>query len=135
MDVGMGPGGKVLHGEATVKTPDGVREVATQNGKITVVDGSTLTVRSSDDFTRDYIVDKDTRIALNGADGAVSSLHEGDTVHVTAVKDGSEWHAEAVFDGLPPHPMFGPHRDFAGHGRGGAPGRMMEPEPQPTATG
>lgn len=125
-EMAMGFGGRVLHGEATVKTADGdVQQVATQTGKITAVDGDTLSVRSSDDFTRDYAVDEDTRIALNGTDGALSSLTVGDAVHVVAKKTGDSWHAEVVLDGLPPRPMFGDHQRFD-H-------RM--PAPQPTATG
>jgi hypothetical protein len=118
---GLGPelalGGRVLHGQATVKTRDGeLREVANQAGKITAIDGSTLTVRSSDDFTRDYTVDEDTRIALNGEDGALSSLKTGDTVHVMAVKAGGSWHAEGVLDGVPPRPMLGRDGGFERHG-------------------
>lgn len=131
---GPGPelalGGRVLHGEATVRTRDGdLREVANQTGRITAIDGATLTVDSSDDFSRDYTVDKDTRIALDGEDGAVSSLKTGDTVHVMAVQDGATWHAELVLDGKPPRPAFGPRGDFGGHDGPAA------PDPRPTPSG
>jgi hypothetical protein len=109
---GPGPGlgfgalrGDVLHSEATVKTPDGIKVVGSQSGKITDVGGAAVTVRSSDGFTRTYTVDKDTRIALNGTDGALTSLKSGDTVHVMGSKSGSTWHARGIFDGDPPMPL------------------------------
>jgi hypothetical protein len=102
--------GDVLHSEATVKTPDGTKVVGSQSGKVTDVAGATVTVRSSDGFTRTYTVDKDTRIALNGTDGAMTSLRSGDTVHVMGTRDGSTWHARAVFDGDPPIPPGVPDR-------------------------
>ena len=106
--MGFGMGGRMLHGEATIKTPGGdLKDIATQYGSITAIGGSTVTVRSSDGFTRDYTVDNATRIALNGKDGALSSLKTGDTVRVMAVKDGSAWHAQVVMHGRPPHPAFG----------------------------
>ena len=114
---GFGMGGRMLHGEATVRAAGGdLRDVAMQIGRVTAESGATLTVRSSDGFTRDYTVDNDTRIALNGKDGALSSLKVDDPVRVVAVKDGSAWHAEAVMDGIPPHPMLGMMGRF-GHGR------------------
>ena len=100
-----GPGGDVLHSEATVKDQDGTTKVVvTQSGDITDVTDSTITVKSSDGFVASYTVDKNTRISLNGTDGTdgtASSLKKGDTVHVVGTKSGSTTHAEAVFDGLP----------------------------------
>ena len=127
--MGFGMGGRMLHGEATVKTRGGdLTHVATQYGRIIGVDGATLTVRSSDDFTRDYTVDKDTRIALNGKDGALSSLKAGDTVRVMAVENGSAWHAEMVMDGRPPHPALGMMGRF-GHGPMHMPFRARQVHP------
>ena len=71
-------------------------------------------MRSSDGFTRTYTVDKNTRIALNGADGTLSRLKSGDTVHVMAVKQAGTWQARAVFDGQPPMPMGPPDDGRAG---------------------
>jgi hypothetical protein len=102
---GFGPlGGDVLHSEATVKEPDGTTKVVvTQSGDITDITDSTVTVKSSDGFLATYTIDKNTRIALNGTDGALSSLKKGDTVHVAGTKSGATNHADAVDDGMPPH--------------------------------
>jgi hypothetical protein len=100
--LGLGMGGRVLHNEATVVAPDGTTKVVvSQSGDITDVGGSTVTVKSSDGFTATYSVDKKTRIALNGTDGALSSLKSGDSVHVFGTKSGSSVHAMSVVDGLP----------------------------------
>lgn len=99
---GLGVGGKVLHSEATVQTPDGTTKVVvSQSGDITDISDSTITVKSNDGFDATYTIDKNTRISLNGNDGAVSSLKKGDTVRVFGTKNGSANHAEAVMDGMP----------------------------------
>ena len=102
---GFGPmDGDVLHSQATVKQADGTTKVVvTQDGDITDVTGSAITVKSSDGYVATYTVDKDTRISLNGTDGTASSLKKGDTVHVFGTQSGSANHAEAVLDGDPPH--------------------------------
>ena len=98
----MGFGGKVLHSEATVETPDGTTKVVvSQSGDITDVTDSTIAVKSSDGFDATYTIDKNTRISLNGSDGAMSSLKKGDTVRVFGTKSGSTSHANAVIDGMP----------------------------------
>ena len=111
LGIGPGLGGRVLHSEATVKTATGNEVVGTQSGKITDLSGSQLTVKSSDGFTRTYTVDKNTRISLEGTDGALSSLKSGETVEVSAVKSGSAWDAKSVFEGtlsMPMKPMAPP---------------------------
>jgi hypothetical protein len=99
---GIGLGDRLLHGKATVKGPNGTTQVvATQSGTITGVSGSDLTVRSTDGYVGHYTVDKTTRIELNGADGALSKLKTGDTVHVMAVEKSGAFVATSVLDGKP----------------------------------
>jgi len=98
---GLG-GGKLLHGEATVEKPGGGTNVVRfQNGTISAVDGSTMTVKSSDGFSATYTVDKTTRITLNGADGTLSKLTKNDQVRVLAMQSGSTNVAKMVMDGVP----------------------------------
>ena len=95
-------GGKVLHGEATVQKPGGGTTVVVfQNGAITSIGGSTVTVRSPDGFTATYKVDGTTRISLNGSDGSLSTLKNNDDVRVFGSRTGSSTVAKAVVDGLP----------------------------------
>jgi hypothetical protein len=97
-----GPGGRVLHGEATIAKPGGgTTVVRMQTGRITQVAGSTVTVRSTDGYVATYTVDSGTRIVLNGADGALSALKTGDLVRTFAGVDGSTVQAKAVLDGVP----------------------------------
>jgi len=102
-DMGFGiGGGRVLHSEATVKAPDGTTKVVvSQSGDITDITDSTITVKSTDGFEATYTIDKNSRISLNGSDGAMSSLKKGDTVRVFGTKSGSTNHANAVMDGMP----------------------------------
>lgn len=102
---GEGPlarlGGRILHGEATVQSPQGKDLVVVfQHGKITGLTGSAVTVKSTDGFTATYTVDKTTRIALNGTAGTLSRLKTGDDVRVFGVKNGATTTAKAVIDGL-----------------------------------
>ncbi|HEX4654395.1 MAG TPA: DUF5666 domain-containing protein [Mycobacteriales bacterium] len=100
--LGLGLGGHVLHSEATVEAPDGTTKVVvSQSGDITDISGSTVTVKSTDGYEATYTVDKNTRISLNGNDGAMSSLKNGDTVQVEGTKTGSAAHADSVMDGVP----------------------------------
>lgn len=97
-----GPGGKVLHSEATVQKANGTTAVVvSQSGDITNVTTSTITVKSSDGYQATYAIDKNTRISLNGTDGTASSLKSGDSVRVVGTKSGTTTHAEAVMDGMP----------------------------------
>jgi hypothetical protein len=116
----MGVGGRLLHAEATVEDGSGgTKDVTAQRGTVTALAGDRLTVRSSDGFTRDYVVDADTRIALNGRDGIASSLHRGDEVHVVAVRKNGVLHADSVLDGHPLRPLLRLHGRPFGVARAG----------------
>ena len=98
---GLAGGGKLLHGEATVQKPGGGTTVVRfQNGTISAIDGSTMTVKSTDGFSATYTVDKTSRIALNGTDGTLSKLAKNDHVRVLAVQSGSSNVARMVLDGV-----------------------------------
>jgi len=99
---GLGGGRKVLHGEATVQKPGGGTSVVRfQNGVISSISGSTMTVKSTDGYTATYTVDKTSRITLNGTDGTLSKLAKSDQVRVLAVQNGSSDVAKMVLDGVP----------------------------------
>lgn len=52
----------VLHGEGIVETQDGPIRVALQKGEVTTVTPTTVTVQSSDGFTRTWQVPKDLKV-------------------------------------------------------------------------
>jgi hypothetical protein len=103
-----------LHGEFTIKKPDGsgYETVATQTGEVTAVSPSSITVKSEDGFSRTYSVDENTVVG-SGRDG-IGSVKTGDTVHVAGLVDGGKASAAAVLDstGLG---RIGQHWGFPGH--------------------
>ena len=99
--LGLLGGGRVLHGEATVAKPGGgTMTVRFQNGVISDISGSTITVKSSDGFTSTFTVNGTTRISLNGSDGTLSKLAKNDKVRVVGVQQGSSMVARMVLDGV-----------------------------------
>src|SRR3954454_4076805 len=109
-------GGRVLHGEATVQKPGGGTTVVHfQDGVISSISGSTMTVKSTDGFTSTFTVNGTTRISLNGSDGTLSKLAKNDKVRVIGVANGSSTVAKMVLDGVPGPGMFG---RGPGHGFG-----------------
>ena len=114
----FGAGGRVLHGEATVAKPSGGTTVLRfQNGTISAVSGSTMTVKSTDGYTATYTVDKTSRITLNGSDGTLSKLKKNDQVRVVGIQSGTSTVAKMVLDGVPARGLLpGMHGGFGfGH--------------------
>lgn len=130
-----GPGGgRLLHGEATVeKVKGGTMVVRFQNGVISALSGSTMTVKSADGFTATYTVDGTSRISLNGTDGTLSKLAKNDHVRVFAVQSGSSSVAKMVLDGVPAPGMFGGMRDGMGFGRAFGHRERLQQSPGATA--
>jgi Domain of unknown function (DUF5666) len=87
-----------LHGEFTVKKPDGsgYQTVATQTGEVTAVSPSSITVKSEDGFSRTYSVDENTVVG-SGRDG-IGSVKTGDTVHIAGIVDSGKAQAAAIMD-------------------------------------
>ena len=136
--LGLGAGGKVLHGEATVQKPGGGTSVVRfQNGVISSISGSTMTVKSTDGYTATYTVDKTSRITLNGADGTLSKLSKNDQVRVLAVQTGSSNVAKMVLDGVPALGLLpGMHRGFGfGHAFGHRERMQQAPPATPGESG
>lgn len=92
-----GPGGHALHGSFVVRDgDDGFRTMEVQNGTVTAVSNSSITVKSADGFSKTYVVD-DTTIVNAGRDG-IADVKENDTVHVDAVVDGNASKARRIND-------------------------------------
>jgi hypothetical protein len=87
-----------LHGEFTVKKPDGsgYETVATQTGQVTAVSPSSITVKSEDGFSRTYSVDENTVVG-SGRDG-IGNVKTGDTVTVAGLVDAGKVSAAAIMD-------------------------------------
>jgi hypothetical protein len=70
-----------------------------QNGEVTEVSDSSITVKSGDGFSGTYKIDADTQV--NGGQGALDDIAAGDTVTVVAAtaEDGGEATADTIMEG------------------------------------
>jgi hypothetical protein len=87
-----------IHGESTVKKPDGTgyQTWATQLGAVTEVSASSIAVKSEDGFSRTYSVDDNTLVKA-GRDG-IGTVKVGDTVRVVGLLEDGKAKAAAVVD-------------------------------------
>ncbi|WP_188189824.1 hypothetical protein [Nonomuraea sp. SYSU D8015] len=93
----MGFGGPALHGEFVVPDGEGAYvTVATQYGDVTAVDQDSITVKSEDGYTKEYVVNGDTRIN-RGGDG-IDAVKTGQKVRVMAKVEGGTATAVAIHD-------------------------------------
>lgn len=110
-------GGPGIHGEFVVPNADGgYQTIATQRGEVTAVSPTSITVRSEDGYSATYVVTADTLV--NAARDGISTISNGDTVHVVAIVSGDTRTAVRISDGT----LLKKGRD------------RLAPAPRPTAT-
>jgi hypothetical protein len=85
-----------LHGEATVRTKNGFAQVNWQRGLVTAVSGDSLTVRSADGASRQWVVNQNTRIRKKREKVSLSQLAANDWVFVIGNRSGSTRTARAA---------------------------------------
>jgi hypothetical protein len=78
---GLGFGG-IVHGQVTVRSGTGYKTVEIQTGKVTKVGPTSITVVSTDGYSRSYAVLATTQV--NSQSGGISSVSTNDQVVVTA---------------------------------------------------
>jgi hypothetical protein len=88
-----GPGGeagaRMLHGDLVVENQDGdAVNVAVQRGEVTAVSSNSLTVKSSDGFTKTWTLTSDTKVHEGRTDATVADIEVGDTVRVGSGDSG-----------------------------------------------
>jgi hypothetical protein len=93
--------GGVVHGQFTVKGPNGYETLDVRNGTVSDVtntSGNTwsLTVKSSDGSSGTFTVDSST--SVNGGESGIASVKNGDTVSVTGTVSGRTTTATQVID-------------------------------------
>jgi hypothetical protein len=87
----------VLHGTLVLPKPGGgTRTVEIQNGRVTAVSQSSITLKSDDGFTRTYAVTSSTIVAAR-RDG-IGSVKAGDQAWVTATASGGTVTAVRIGD-------------------------------------
>lgn len=85
-----------VHGQATVRTKNGFRQVDWQRGRLTGKNGGTLTVRSLDGTTLQWRTDGNTKVRKDARRSDVASLTTGDFVLVAGLDDGGARTARRV---------------------------------------
>jgi hypothetical protein len=136
--LGFGPGLRpglgafgAVHGQFVVpKDGGGYQTVDTQRGSVTAVSATSITVKSSDGFSKTYQVSSDTIVDAH-RDG-ISSIKTGQQVAITATASGSTVTASNIIDmsAFPKEVM--PHWKHAGW-RGGPGGSSSSPAPAGTS--
>ena len=93
---GMGSGG-LVHGQFTEpKSGGGYQTVDVQNGTVSAVSASSVTVKSADGFTATYTVTSSTVVDAKAA--GIGSVKKGDTIFVTATVSGGAATAANITD-------------------------------------
>lgn len=114
-----GPG-HMLHSEGVVEDADGnFITVRMQEGEVTAVTATSLSVKSADGYTSTYVLNDETVVERDREDAAPKV---GDTVHVRATVDGATATAEHVH-ALSPEMAAELEQQREGMGEGHGPGR------------
>lgn len=85
-----------VHGEVTVRTKNGFRELAWERGLIESVNAQDIVVRSPDGTTWTWTLAGNTTVRDKGAKGSTSSLAGGDQVLVAGQQNGSTRTARVI---------------------------------------
>jgi hypothetical protein len=85
-----------LHGEFTVQAKDGVRTVVVQRGAVTAVDGTTVSVRSTDGYALTWSLHEKVRVRQDKKKADVAGIRVGAEVGVAGAKDGDATVARLV---------------------------------------
>jgi hypothetical protein len=102
-------GRRVLHGEVTVQTREGVKTLVMARGEVTALTEDAITVKSSDGVETSFKIDGDTRYGFRNEPAPSAELKVGDTAFVAGEKSGDSATARRVVSG-----------DLARGGAGGA---------------
>jgi hypothetical protein len=92
-------GRRVLHGEVTVQTRDGVKTIVMARGEVTALSGDALTVKSSDGVETSFRIDGDTRFGFRNEPDPSAELKVGEDAFVAGEKSGDSAVAKRVVSG------------------------------------
>ena len=85
-----------LHGEITVQGKGGPKTIVVQRGAVTSVNGSSLTVKSTDGYTLTWTLAAQARVVQDKKKVETSALKAGEQIGVAGTKDGSADDARLV---------------------------------------
>ena len=92
-------GRRVLHGEVTVQTQEGVKTLVMARGQVTDLSEDAITVKSSDGVETSFKLDGDSRYGFRNEPAPSAELKVGDTAFVTGEKSGDGATASRVVSG------------------------------------
>jgi hypothetical protein len=92
-------GRRVLHGEVTVQTQEGVKTLVMASGEVSALSKDAITVKSSDGVETSFTLNGDTRYGFRNEPAPSAELKVGDTAFVTGEKSGSGAVAKRVVSG------------------------------------
>ena len=98
---GGGPGGGVIHGQYTIKGPNGYETLDERSGTVSAVSDTSgavwsLTVKSADGTSGTFTVDSSS--SVNGGESGIASIKVGDSVNVVATVSGTKSTATEITD-------------------------------------
>src|SRR5512132_369461 len=81
-------GRRVLHGEVTVQTKEGVKTLVLAYGQVTALSKDAITVKSSDGVETSFGIDGDTRFGFRNEPAPDAELKVGEDAFVAGEKSG-----------------------------------------------
>jgi hypothetical protein len=94
-------GRRVLHGEVTVQTPEGVKTLVMARGQVTALSKDAVTVKSSDGVETSFAIDGDTRFGFRNQPAPSAELKVGEDALVAGEQSGDRPTARQVLSGDP----------------------------------
>jgi hypothetical protein len=92
-------GRRVLHGEVTLQTREGVKTVVMAYGEVTALSKDAVTVKSSDGVETTFGIDGDTRYGFRNEPAPSAELKVGEDAFVAGEKSGDRAVAKRVVSG------------------------------------
>lgn len=92
-------GRRVLHGEVTVQTQEGVKTLVMAYGTVSALSKDAITVKSSDGVETSFKLDGDTRFGFRDEPAPSAELKAGEDAFVTGEKSGDSTTARRVVSG------------------------------------
>jgi hypothetical protein len=92
-------GRRVLHGEVTVQTREGVKTLVMARGQVTALSKNAITIKSSDKVETSFAIDGDTRFGFRNEPTPSAELKIGEDAFVAGEKSGNRATARRVVSG------------------------------------
>ena len=92
-------GRRVLHGEVTVQTREGVKTLVMARGQVTALSKDAITVKSADGVQTAFTINGDTRFGFRNEPAPSAELKTGEDAFVTGEKSGDSTTAKRVVSG------------------------------------